>query len=84
MMPSEARFRQITDYGRRAGLYLVKEIRKLSSSVPIMVLTVLRDSSLREEAQACGAHPYLEKPIMPSRLLEEIEKKLRETRREDA
>lgn len=80
MMPAEEQLKDETNYGRRTGLHLLKEIRKLSTDVPIMILTVVRDPSLREETAKYGASPYLEKPIMPSKLEEEIEKKLAESK----
>lgn len=82
MMPIEERLKDETSYGRRTGLYLLKQIREISANVPIMIFTVVRDHSLREETAKYGASPYLEKPIMPSRLEEEIKKKLEETKRE--
>lgn len=82
MMPTEQRLKHETDYGRRTGLYLLKEIRKISDDIPIIVLTVVRDSSLRKETEILGASPYLEKPIMPSRLEEEIKKKLEGRKRQ--
>jgi len=81
MMSTEQHLKEETDYGRRTGLYLLKEIRKISKDIPIMVLTVVRNSSLRQETEKLGASPHLEKPILPSRLVEEIEKKLAETKR---
>lgn len=82
MMPTEHHLKDETDYGRRTGLYLLKKIREISKDIAIMVLTVVRDSSVREITEKLGGSPYLEKPIMPSRLVEEIEKKLAEPKGE--
>ena len=78
MLPTERHLKEETDYGRRTGLYLLRQIRKISEDIPIMVFTVVRDLSLRQETEKLGASPYLEKPILPSRLMEEIERKLGE------
>lgn len=76
MMPAEHQLREETNYGRHTGLYLLIKIREISKEVPIMILTVVRDAFLREETAKYGATPYLEKPIMPSRLVEEINKRV--------
>lgn len=78
MMPTSEELKAETNYGRGTGLFLLRKIREISKEVPIMILTVVRNASLREETTKYGATPYLEKPIMPSRLAEEIEKKLKE------
>jgi CheY-like chemotaxis protein len=76
MMPAEDQLKEETNYGRSTGLFLLIKIREISKEVPIMILTVVRDASLKEETTKYGATPYLEKPIMPSRLVEEIKKKI--------
>jgi len=82
MMPTEKELKEETEYGRRKGLYLLKKIREISQDVPIIILTVVRDATLSEETKKYGASPYLEKPILPSRLEEEIKKKLEESKKE--
>lgn len=78
MMPAEPDLAYEAGDARRTGLYLIKGIRNIANNVPIIVFTVVRDPSLRKEIEEEWKIPYLEKPLMPSRLVEEIEKKLGE------
>jgi two-component system phosphoglycerate transport system response regulator PgtA len=67
-----------TGHGRKTGLNFLKGIRKNSKKLPVIVLSVVRDDKVKEEAEVLGISSYLEKPCRPSKLLEAIEKGLNE------
>ena len=53
-------------------LELVKDIRKLNSSIPIMMITSLLDEKVLLEAGDAGVNTYIEKPIRSQQLWKQI------------
>ena len=76
MMPPGNYTREETDYARKTGIAVLKDIRNISKDVLVIVLSVLGDNGLRKEATSLGISEYLEKPIRPSELIRVIRKTL--------
>jgi len=62
------------DYQCIDGIYILKQIKKVNSKIPIIVLS--GDDSYSDIAMKNGADSFLSKPILPDRLLEVIKEKL--------
>lgn len=65
----------ITDINmpRMNGITLIKEIRKLNATIPIIVLTTESAESMQKEALLQGANGWLTKPFNAPNLMELIE-----------
>lgn len=55
------------------GLQLLRRLRDLGASVPVIIITSDTDSTLRSRALAGGAHAHLVKPIEDRMLLLHLE-----------
>lgn len=55
------------------GMALQRELNRTGSSVPVIVMTAFPAAAARLEAARLGAVAFLEKPIDPDALLEELE-----------
>ncbi len=62
------------------GLQLLAEIRKISSDIPIIILTGHGDVPMAIEAMHAGAYDFLEKPAPPEYLLD-VARRALDTRR---
>lgn len=62
---------------KRDGLYLLKEIRKIRATVPIIVMSGYSTPETIADAFASGATSFIEKPFRPDELMKEIRKVLR-------
>lgn len=62
------------------GLTFVRSVRETPyvRAVPIMMLTVSSDKSLKKEAMAAGTDVFMTKPIKPTRLLATVKSLLKE------
>lgn len=63
-----------TNFGRTTGLVLLKKLRDIDASIPIVVLTVDRSPDTVQKAMSLGATEYLLKPVRPSRLIEVLDR----------
>ncbi len=52
-----------------SGLTLLKQIRDLSRSVPVIVLSAFDDETIKQKALQFGANRYIKKPFSPHELL---------------
>ncbi|MCP4610579.1 MAG: response regulator [Planctomycetes bacterium] len=69
MMPIDDFTREETKFGRETGLVLLKKLREISKNIPIIMLTILKDLRVMEEAKKLGANEYIRKPQLPSQLI---------------
>lgn len=74
LMPYGSYGREETNYGRRTGVIFLKEIRAISETIPVIILTGYRDNEIAEEVKQYGVSAYLIKPCRPSELIETINK----------
>lgn len=51
------------------GITLITEIRKISSTVPILVLTTETKEALKQKAMYMGASGWIVKPFKPNQIL---------------
>jgi len=59
---------------RYTGLYILKHIRKeRKMDLPVIILSVVRDKRLLDELKNLNVEKILDKPILPSKLADEIE-----------
>ncbi len=58
------------------GLETTRRIRKLDSEVPIIALTSYAMAGDKQKALQAGCNGYIEKPINPDTIMDEIEKYL--------
>ncbi len=65
-----------TDMGRRTGTELLKKIKSQSDSPIVVMLSARRPDIFEEMSKDIGAVKYLEKPIFPKDLWEEIKEYL--------
>jgi CheY-like chemotaxis protein len=65
-----------TDYARKTGILILRDIRDISKDVPVVVLSVRNDDGIKGEVTALGKSEYLEKPLRPSKLIEAIKEVL--------
>lgn len=58
-----------------SGEYLMRCLENQDStrSLPVIVMTGMRDPRIRNQAKRCGAAAYLQKPVVFERLLDEIQ-----------
>lgn len=70
MLPRDDFTQEETNFGRETGLVLLEKLRGLDASIPIIVLTVVRDPEARRRAASFRAVTYVEKPLLPSTLCE--------------
>ncbi len=59
-----------------SGIQLAQEIKKIKSTVPILLCTGYKDQLSDEKCQAMGIHGYLLKPVIRKELAEAIRKAL--------
>ncbi|MFQ6044384.1 MAG: response regulator transcription factor [Candidatus Poribacteria bacterium] len=71
IMPSESDKRP-PENNRTTGLRIAKEIRKKFPRTPIICLSVVTDRWVKNQMRELGAY-YIEKPALPSEVLEEVE-----------
>lgn len=78
MIPQEDYFEKSSHESRTRGIKLLEEIRKVKNKdeLPVIILTVCSDQVIRKNALEAGYNEYLEKPCLPSKLLEKVEKYL--------
>lgn len=55
------------------GLTILPEIKKLSSTPQVIVLTVRKENEMKEKARALGANAYITKPFLVDELMDAIE-----------
>ena len=60
------------EYGRTAGVWLCKLIKKKKPSLPIVVVSVVRDRNILENIRSAGADLILNKPIAVDEIIESI------------
>lgn len=58
------------------GLDLSRQVRVLKPNIPIFLITSLRDENTRQQANTIGVNRFLQKPIEPDQLLNEIAQEL--------
>jgi len=58
------------------GLDLVKKLRQINSSVPVIFLTGILEETVKKEAEALGVKVFLTKPILMSVLDEVIQQNI--------
>lgn len=61
------------------GITMIKEIRKLNPSVPILTLTTESEESKKQEGRAAGADGWIVKPFRPAQFLDIVRQILEET-----
>lgn len=71
IMPSESD-KSDPENNRTTGLRIGKEIRKKFPRTPIICLSVVTDRWVKNQLRELGAY-YIEKPALPSEVLEEVE-----------
>jgi two-component system C4-dicarboxylate transport response regulator DctD len=62
-----------SSYGRRTGAVILKSLRDQNKDIPVVVFSVVRDSSTKQEILSMGRVRYIEKPCFPSVLVETVE-----------
>jgi len=64
---------------RTRGIEFLKDVRKYKSEQELLViiLTVCSDELIRKKAFEAGCNEYLEKPCLPSQLLEKVKESLK-------
>ena len=73
-------FRRENSYeSRTMGIKFLMDVRKLKNEkkLPVIILTVYSDEKIKKQAYEAGCNEYLEKPCLPSKLLEEVNKYLK-------
>jgi len=54
------------------GIEMIKEIRKISQKIPIIILTAANQTDISEKTKKCDNSAYLLKPIKISQLIETL------------
>lgn len=67
-----------TDMGRRTGIEMLKEIKNKPGSPIVIILSARRPDIFENLSRDLGAGKYLQKPISPRDLWEEIKEYLEE------
>ena len=67
---------EIVRYGRTTGVEICKKIRHLKPSLPIIILSVVRDPGILKKIHEAGANEILNKPVFPSKINEILKKVL--------
>jgi DNA-binding response OmpR family regulator len=57
-----------TDCGTTTGFFVIRDIRKVSNNVPILICSIRRGGPSRETLERLNIKDYLEKPITASHL----------------
>lgn len=75
MVPYASYIGENTLESRKCGIDFLRRIRKQNSTgdLPVILLTVCCDSKTKKEARDAGCNEYLEKPCLPSKLLETVQ-----------
>ena len=74
MMARECFSSKDTKDGRITGIILLDRLMEMDQNVPVVVLTVLKDSFAYEKAKELRVKEYLLKPKLPSELLDVVDK----------
>ena len=73
MMPDDALGAVDTDGGRTTGLALLTQIRQRYPDMPVVVFSVVKEPEIKEEALRLGAKAWVQKPALPSQILQAVE-----------
>ena len=68
-----------TDNGRLTGIVICKLLREANPSVPILVVTSLKDLKAHSLARSAGANYVITKPCYPDQIVERIKLLTRES-----
>jgi len=68
MPPLEDMDPESVDYGRSTGVEICRRIRDLKPEIPIVILTVVRDSEILDRIEKAGATKILNKPASSSQV----------------
>jgi CheY-like chemotaxis protein len=71
-MPRGPYTREASKHGRITGLELLRQIRSLYGRIPVLVLSVIRNSDVIETVKTLGVLDYCQKPMAPSDLIAKI------------
>ena len=75
MMPRGPYTKAESDFGKRTGMLLLKEIELRHPQLPVVILTVIPKEELQPEVDKHkSVKAFLEKPVTPSEILTAIEK----------
>lgn len=58
---------------KMTGLEMIKEIRKIDTEIPILVLTTETEQCVRKAGQEAGANGWIVKPFKPSSFIDTLE-----------
>lgn len=74
MIPYQSYIDENSYESKTRGITFLKDVRnrKDKKELPVIILTVCYDEAIKEEARVAGCNEYLEKPCLPSRLLETV------------
>jgi len=75
MPPSEDMDPELVDYGRSTGVEVCWRIKDIKPDLPVIILSVVRDSEILKKIEEAGADRIINKPAsssMVSSVLDEI------------
>lgn len=70
---------ELVNYGRSTGVEICRRIKNIRPDIPIVVLSVVRDVGILDRIKEAGASEIINKPALPSRVIETLNKVLNES-----
>jgi DNA-binding response OmpR family regulator len=70
------------DMPEMSGLALIRKIRQIDASIPLIVISGMKESRYRLDALEAGADDYMTKPFHPAELSVRLQKQLEKKRLE--
>jgi CheY-like chemotaxis protein len=70
MAPSDDMDPEMVGYGRATGVEICRRIRNEHPDLPIVILSVVRDTKILNRIKEAGANEIINKPVSPSKIKE--------------
>jgi two-component system NtrC family response regulator len=74
MPPTSDMDAKALSYGRETGIEVIRRLRAIKSNVPIVVLTVIRDTAILSRIREAGVSQILNKPEEPERIADVLKR----------
>lgn len=76
MPPTEDMDPELVNYGRSTGVEICRRIKSIRPDIPVVVLSVVRDSGILKRITEAGASEIINKPALPNKVIETLNRVL--------
>ncbi len=79
MPPTDDMDPEFVSYGRSTGVEICRRIKEIRPDIPVVVLSVVRDSGILRRIKEAGASEIINKPALPNKVISVLNDVLNET-----